>query len=167
MHTHPRHPSGAGQTAGVWDFVIIHYTKYELAYPCGNDANTGVVHAIRSSRSRKTCMASCACAAVVQAQEDPGIQIRTRKIIFCVEGGAEPFVFIPFAKGGIAHLVLPEWLHECCQPVGDSSECRSQTHTCSQVYPRTVKKIQNWWKRDREIWYLAVFNLRFVSASMS
>ena len=32
MHTHPRHPSGAGQTAGVWDFVIIHYTKYELAY---------------------------------------------------------------------------------------------------------------------------------------
>ena len=41
MHTHPRHPSGAGQTAGVWDFVIIHYTKYELAYPCGNDANTG------------------------------------------------------------------------------------------------------------------------------
>ena len=76
-------------------------------------------------------------------------------------------VFIPFAKGGIAHLVLPEWLHECCQPVGDSSEYRSQTHTCSQVYPRTVKKIQNWWKRDREIWYLAVFNLRFVSASLS
>ena len=24
----------------MWDFVIIHYTKYELANPCGNDANT-------------------------------------------------------------------------------------------------------------------------------
>ena len=62
------------------------YTKYELAYPCGNDANTGRCRPYNSvlSLEKKNCTQACP----RPGQAWPGIRIR--KIMFCVDYSDPP-----------------------------------------------------------------------------